>query len=264
MTELDKILGDKNLSPLAGILRIVPIERMNALLVITPQPAYLDEAKKWIERLDKTAGTAVACSSTSSACKPARREPGTAVAAGVYRRASQTIAPSTPTLAPGTPPGTIVNPPSFTPVIRPGAARVSSPPQSLRRGCHRHGVGSGIVRNLQLVADKDNNTLLIVATASEYVVIESALRKLDVPSRQVVIEVTIAEVGLPTISHSASTGCSRLAHRRAVAQVGFNNHAVQSRHPRMQPSYGATLWRLAKGFACIINNTNFFGASRRR
>ncbi len=43
-------------SPLAGILRIIPIERMNALLVITPQPAYLDEAKKWIERLDKAGG----------------------------------------------------------------------------------------------------------------------------------------------------------------------------------------------------------------
>jgi hypothetical protein len=29
------------------------------------------------------------------------------------------------------------------------------------------------VRNLQVVADKDNNTLLIIATAAEYSVIES-------------------------------------------------------------------------------------------
>ena len=56
MAELDKIIGDKNMSPIAGILRIVPLERMNALLVITPQPAYLDEVKKWIDRLDKTGG----------------------------------------------------------------------------------------------------------------------------------------------------------------------------------------------------------------
>jgi hypothetical protein len=52
------------------------------------------------------------------------------------------------------------------------------------------------VRNLQVVADKDNNTLLIIATAAEYSVIEAALRKLDVPQRQVVMEVTIAEVTL--------------------------------------------------------------------
>ena len=56
MQELDKVLGDRNTSPLAGILRIVPIERMNALLVITPQPAYLEEAKKWIDRLDQGGG----------------------------------------------------------------------------------------------------------------------------------------------------------------------------------------------------------------
>ena len=54
--------------------------------------------------------------------------------------------------------------------------------------------GSGIVRNLQVVADKDNNTLLFVATAAEYSVIEAALKKLDMPQRQVVIDVTIAQI----------------------------------------------------------------------
>ena len=54
--ELDRIVGDRNAGPLAGILRIVPIERMNALLIITPQPAYLEEAKKWIARLDQGGG----------------------------------------------------------------------------------------------------------------------------------------------------------------------------------------------------------------
>ena len=37
------------------------------------------------------------------------------------------------------------------------------------------------MRNLQVVADKDNNTLLIVATPAEYSVIEAALKKLDIP-----------------------------------------------------------------------------------
>jgi len=51
--ELDKAMGDRATSPLTGILRIVPLERLNALLIVTPQPAYLDEAKKWIDRLDQ-------------------------------------------------------------------------------------------------------------------------------------------------------------------------------------------------------------------
>jgi len=52
------------------------------------------------------------------------------------------------------------------------------------------------VRNLQAVADKDNNTIIIVATPVEFAVIESALRKLDVPARQVLIDMTIAEIQL--------------------------------------------------------------------
>ena len=51
--ELDKAIGDRNTGPLAGILRIIPLERLNAFLIITPQPAYLDEAKKWVARLDQ-------------------------------------------------------------------------------------------------------------------------------------------------------------------------------------------------------------------
>jgi general secretion pathway protein D len=58
------------------------------------------------------------------------------------------------------------------------------------------GEGTGIVRNIQVVADKDANTIMIIATPSEYAVIEAALKKLDIASRQVMIEVVIADVTL--------------------------------------------------------------------
>ena len=54
--ELDKVIGDRNTSPFTGILRIIPIERMNALLVISPNAAYIEQARKWIERLDAGSG----------------------------------------------------------------------------------------------------------------------------------------------------------------------------------------------------------------
>ena len=50
--QLEDIFGDGAEGPLAGALRIVPLERLNAILVITQQPAYLKEAKNWIDRLD--------------------------------------------------------------------------------------------------------------------------------------------------------------------------------------------------------------------
>jgi general secretion pathway protein D len=47
-------LGEGN--PLFGALRIIPIERLNSILVITPRASYLDEARRWIAKLDQ-AGT---------------------------------------------------------------------------------------------------------------------------------------------------------------------------------------------------------------
>ena len=195
MAELDKIIGDKNLSPLAGILRIIPIERMNALLVVTPQPAYLDEAKKWIERLDKGGEGGGLQFYVYNLQNQRAEKLGPLLQQAFTGRASQPTGAAAPTVAPGTPAGTIVNPPTFTPVNPATGSNISPAPVTATATASGPGTGSGIVRNVQVVADKDNNTLLIVATPAEYSVIEAA-RKLDVPQRQVVIEVTIAEVTL--------------------------------------------------------------------
>jgi general secretion pathway protein D len=53
---LDKLFGDKGNTPMAGLLRFIPIERTNSLVVISPQPAYLDEVKSWIDRIDRGGG----------------------------------------------------------------------------------------------------------------------------------------------------------------------------------------------------------------
>ncbi len=196
--ELDKVIGDKATSPLAGILRIIPIERMNALLVITPQPAYLEEAKKWIARLDQGGGGDGPRFYVYNLQNQRAEKLGPLLKQAFTGRAAPASGPAAPTVAPGTPSGTIVNPPTFqqtpttptTPTIQ-----VNAPPPApgpVAAAIARAAEGIGIVRNIQVVADKDNNTLLIVATAPEYTVIEAALKKLDVPSRQVAIEVTIA------------------------------------------------------------------------
>jgi general secretion pathway protein D len=55
--------------------------------------------------------------------------------------------------------------------------------------------GTGTTANeVRVIADKDTNSLLILATPGDYDVIESALRKLDVVRRQVLVEVLLAEV----------------------------------------------------------------------
>lgn len=56
MPQLDKLFGPHSKSPLAGMLRFLPIKRTNSIVVITPQPAYLDEVRRWIERIDRGGG----------------------------------------------------------------------------------------------------------------------------------------------------------------------------------------------------------------
>src|SRR5690606_12748578 len=55
--DLERIFGPSAQGPLAGIVRIIPIERLNAILMVTTQPTYLDMAKTWADRLDQAGGT---------------------------------------------------------------------------------------------------------------------------------------------------------------------------------------------------------------
>jgi general secretion pathway protein D len=50
--------------------------------------------------------------------------------------------------------------------------------------------------SVKIIADSLNNTLLVMATRTEYATIEAAIRKLDILPRQVLVEATIAEVRL--------------------------------------------------------------------
>ncbi|MEM9301838.1 MAG: secretin N-terminal domain-containing protein, partial [Pseudomonadota bacterium] len=53
VTELESVFGEGAGTPLAGMFRFLAIERLNAVMVITPQPEYLDTAAEWVERLDR-------------------------------------------------------------------------------------------------------------------------------------------------------------------------------------------------------------------
>jgi len=51
--ELESLLGSGSKGPMAGMLRLLPIERLNAVMAVSPQPRYLDEVEAWVERLDR-------------------------------------------------------------------------------------------------------------------------------------------------------------------------------------------------------------------
>ena len=52
VADLEKVFGENSKTPSAGMFRFMPLEGANAVLVITPQPAYLDQIQQWLERID--------------------------------------------------------------------------------------------------------------------------------------------------------------------------------------------------------------------
>jgi general secretion pathway protein D len=279
MTELDKVLGTPDKSPLAGILRVIPIERMNALLVITPQPEYLDEARKWIERLDKAGTDSAGLRFYVYHVQNGRAERIAPLLQQVFTgRVTQTPqGPGPPQLAPGTPAGTIVSPPAFQPGTPVGAPQTvvtqtqTQTPTPAAPGAVQSTIqralsaaeGIGVIRNIQVVADKDNNTILTVATPAEYAVIEAALKRLDIPQRQVAIEVTIAEI---TLNDELQFGVEWVFKGGAPSGRGSGGLFNQSTPfnpavPLAAAVAGTTPVGLAlsTGFNYLINNANFPG-----
>jgi len=294
MTDLDKALGTPDKSPLAGIVRIIPIERLNALLVVTPNPEYLDEAKKWIERLDRAGGEGTSIRFYVYQVQNGRAEHIAPLLQQAFTGRVTQPPPSAgpPQLAPGTPAGTIVSPPTFQPQLgvpvqnptpapqtivsqsQTTASAGGAPPGTVAGTVARAltaaglaaggGDGIGVVRNVQVVADKDNNTILTVATPAEYQVIEAALKKLDIAQRQVAIEVTIAEV---TLTDQLQFGVEWLFKGGAPSGRGsgglFNQTTPFNPAVPLATAAGAAGGpvglALSTGFNYLINNANFPG-----
>ncbi|MFN3628819.1 MAG: type II secretion system secretin GspD [Casimicrobiaceae bacterium] len=205
VADYERVVGGKA-NPFSGLLRVLPIERMNAVLLISPQPKIVQEAKAWLERLD--AGGAETGSGQRlyvynlQYTQAEKLQP--VLQAALSGRSTATPAP---TVAPGQQQSNLtapVNPIPGQPLVQPGnvaGAQPQRPQASGASGAAATAASSGqagqaLARNATIVADKDRNALLIVATAAEYNAIEAVIRRLDVPPKQVAIELQIAQVAL--------------------------------------------------------------------
>ncbi len=235
LPEIEKLFGDKQ-GPLAGVLRIIPIERLNALLVITTQPGYLEQARVWTERLDRSGGSSGGARLYVYPVQNGKAEKMAALLSEAFGNKKAKDAPPA-SLAPGLAPAQISSAAGAAQAA--AAAAKTSNPESLPLS------ETGSAR---IIADKDNNALLILASPSEYEVIESAVRKLDVVPRQVLIEVTIAEI---TLSDEFSFGLqwyfNNGARGNGVLTTGANGVAPLS------PGFSYTWLSSAGSVRAVLN-----------
>ncbi|QTN26111.1 type II secretion system secretin GspD [Rhodoferax sp. AJA081-3] len=209
LPELEILFGDKSKTPFAGLLRILPIERMNAVFVVSPRPQYLEQARQWIERLDRSGGRSgtrlhvypvqngnaekiAALLSQVIGGKSTSSTPAATVAPGLVGTSLQSTGGSTS----GAPGGLSSSTSGSSTAGAPMGANTTNSSASVVASGTGEALGLSAASTVKVIADRDNNTLLILANGAEYEKIEEAIRKLDVVPRQVLVEVTIAEVTL--------------------------------------------------------------------
>jgi len=195
---------------LFGGVRIMPIERLNSVLVVSPRAAYLEGAQRWIERLDRPSSNVAEQSLHVYPVQNGSARHLADVLNGIFgsepRASSSPAAPSA---------GSGVSPSLLSSTGSTGALGLGSGSTAL--GSQAGGGVANVVGGqtvgtrtpttttpastlqvgaLRVVADEVNNAILVYGTALEYAKIESTLKRLDLPPTQVLIEASIVEVTL--------------------------------------------------------------------
>ncbi|MGK7295439.1 MAG: type II secretion system secretin GspD [Candidatus Wenzhouxiangella sp. M2_3B_020] len=195
VAELEELLGGEE-SPIAGMFRIMPLERLNSVMVITPSEHYLDEIGRWIDRLDRSSPEAGARLYVYRV-KNLDAEVLSGYLADVFggegggRRSRGTQREDRGSLAPG--------------LERAQATSVSefqnqSGPQARERQPSGGGGGGTVTLgedgDVRITAVLETNSLLIQASPSEYDAILNAIERLDEEPLQVLIEAQVLVVAL--------------------------------------------------------------------
>jgi general secretion pathway protein D len=209
VADLEKVFGENSKTPSAGMFRFMPLEGANAVLVITPQPAYLDDIQDWMERIDGAGEGARLFSYELKYVKAKELAQRLAEVFGAGRGSSgrDTGGPGNTSLMPGTDPVQINDGglDSRNGSVDFGGSSGNSGDGGLGGGSlslNPRDSGSGAV-TLEIDGDRvgvsavdETNTLLVRSSAAAWSSIRDVVQKLDVMPMQVHIEAQIAEVSL--------------------------------------------------------------------
>jgi general secretion pathway protein D len=183
--ELSRIFATTR-GPGAGLIRFVPLSRVNTLLVASPSSALLKDVSRWVARLDvppRGPGRRIYYYRLQNA----KAEDVARALASVYGSGAVDLSGIA---------AEAEDQPSVdgfeTGVDAPPPADPNAPPQRPRNDTALRGSFKGP----HVAIDQANNALIIRADGTEYAALERFLREIDVAPDQVLIEVTIAEVTL--------------------------------------------------------------------
>jgi general secretion pathway protein D len=200
--ELEKLINAPD-APTRGLVRLISMEKLNGILAVTNQRQYLDDVNRWIEILDRDGQNnerrLFVYPVQNSRSRDLARSLNTAFGNSNAGNSQSQSDPSNP--FGGNPDGNQrTQNSSGNAVGNPGrsAADIANNPPPLpgSQPAPENQSGGGENLNAKISSDDNNNAIMVFSTPREYAVIEDALRKLDVPPVQVLIEAAITEVSL--------------------------------------------------------------------
>ena len=199
--ELEAIFGADGNTPVSGMFRFMPLQGQNAVLVITPQPRYLNEAKTWIERLDAGGGEGARLYTYEVLYMKATdlAEQLSQVFGGGYSASGGSNASGPPSLMPGLEPVQIRSINTPAPDAADPGARAKAAEQAAsasRAGRGGDGIAVGSSDDVSVSAVEESNALLVRATPGQWESIRRTIERLDTMPLQVHIEAQVVEVEL--------------------------------------------------------------------
>ncbi|MDT8410580.1 MAG: type II secretion system secretin GspD, partial [Wenzhouxiangellaceae bacterium] len=241
VAELEMALGGAEESPLAGMFRIMPMERLNSIMVITPNEHYLDEIGRWIKRLDRSSPEAGArlyvykVKNLDADVLAGYIGDVFGATGGGGRQA--TSREDRGGLAPGLERAEVSSVSEFQQETSPQARDRQTP----STGGGTVTLGDGEV---QITAVLETNSLLIQASPSDYDAILNAIERLDEEPLQVLIE---AQVLVVTLNDQLQYGVSWFLANSQPGDEGFpglpgDNFAGSSQASNLQFGAGSNFF----------------------
>lgn len=241
ITELEKIVDAKEGGASADVIRFQPIARMNAVLVIAKNSSFLQMARTWIKRLDRSNlnatniriyrvryGEAKQIAAVLNEIFLGRQanlgdrsidqiSPGSsgfrtrqdATSSGSQTSSDQSRTGDSQATGSGLP----QNASLLTPSKSSADAKSPSASTSLTGGPDQ-----APLKNVRITADTNNNALIIYASREDYQLIEKALLEIDRSPMQVSIEATVAEV---TLNDNMSGGVQYMLRNFATGSAAL-------------------------------------------
>ena len=201
VSELEKIFGEGGNMPISGMFRFIPLEGVNGVMVITPQPKYLATIEEWLQRFDLGSGEAgqrlyVYDVKNVKAVDLADTLSNVFGSGGGSRSGR-----SSGSVAPGLQPVRIGSGGSQRSggSSRDDGAKQESATGTNNDGGARNSSGSlsiGGAEDVRISAVEEGNALLVRATAAQWESIRRVIERMDAVPLQVAIEAQIISVTL--------------------------------------------------------------------